>query len=536
MEENIHDDKLDDYVRQSFEDYEESPPADMWGRVAADLEPSAEAPMPLVAYRRYAWQAIAAAVILLLLSTLVCEHLYYEEKLKVLSEKVLSGPETQPKNEKTANLALEKATSVLSPDIELASTESSTAQLNLNEAAPATANELFEKKKKKDSVNRLNRSENATTVLESSVSERLQKTQEPMNIPQFVKGASDPSSNPIASSFSEKSPQNLEGESAFNEEIATEVVSQPMPKTRASAMLDVQNPPAALSLHVLPTSISPVQAPAVNFPAPSPVSIRPHQHSGDWYLGIHTSLLNVNQTARTPMARPGRFAFANEPENTRNSSVWWLKTGKKLNAHFFLETGLGYQEMTHRAMHTARFRYRDGILQGQNPLLRNFDYDLNTYGGTAEVRMRMEQTTPGTPPSDDDPVILRIRTEERTTFVRIPLLLGYKLRSGRLSGVFKAGLLGNFVLENEIDITTRTSQHPRLRPVAGAAGYTLDLNPQKFFLGYLASAGAEFKLGKHLSILAEPAFMGDFPRKDSNNRQLPERFYLGLNVGANYYF
>ncbi|MDO8971543.1 MAG: hypothetical protein Q7U74_12690, partial [Saprospiraceae bacterium] len=230
------------------------------------------------------------------------------------------------------------------------------------------------------------------------------------------------------------------------------------------------------------------------------------------------------------------FVFANEPENTRISSVWWLKTGKKLNTHFFLETGLGYQEMTHRARHTARFRYRDGILQGQNPLLRNFDYDLNAYGGTAEVSMRMEQTTPGIPPSDDDPVVLGIRTEERTTFVRIPLLLGYKLRSGRLSGVFKTGLLGNFVLENEVDITTRTSQHPRLRPVAGAAGYTVDLNPQKFFLGYWVSAGAEFKLGKHLSILAEPAFMGDFPRNDSNNRQLPERFYMGLNVGANYYF
>jgi len=536
MEENIHDDKLDDYVRQSFEDYEESPPADMWGRVAADLEPSAEAPVPLVAYRRYAWQAIAAAVILLLLSTLVCEHLYYEEKLRVMSEKVLSGTENQPENEITGDRALEETTPALSTDTEPAFTELSAGQLNRKEAAVATANELLEKKENKGSVNRLNRSENATTGLESSVSKRQKDIPELTNHSQQLKVASDPSRNPLSSSFSEKSPQNPEEIASSEAEIANEVVAQFSLESSAFAMLDVQNPPAALSLRSLPTSISPLQAPAANFPAPSPVSIRPHQHSGDWYMGVHTSLLNVNQTARTPMARPGRFVFANEPENTRISSVWWLKTGKKLNTHFFLETGLGYQEMTHRARHTARFRYRDGILQVQNPLLRNFDYDLNAYGGTAEVSMRMEQTTPGIAPSDDDPIILRIRTEERTTFVRIPLLLGYKLRSGRLSGVFKAGLLGNFVLENEVDITTRTSQHPRLRPVAGAAGYTVDLNPQKFFLGYWVSAGAEFKLGKHLSILAEPAFMGDFPRNDSNNRQLPERFYLGLNVGANYYF
>ncbi|MDO8971896.1 MAG: hypothetical protein Q7U74_14475, partial [Saprospiraceae bacterium] len=166
MEENIHDDKLDDYVRQSFEDYEESPPADMWGRVAADLEPAAEAPVPLVAYRRYAWQAIAAAVILMLLSTLVCEHLYYEEKLRVLSEKVLSGTETQPENEITGDRALEKITPALSADTEPAFTELSAGQLNHKEAAAATANELLEKKENKGSVNRLNRPENATTVLE----------------------------------------------------------------------------------------------------------------------------------------------------------------------------------------------------------------------------------------------------------------------------------------------------------------------------------------------------------------------------------
>jgi hypothetical protein len=536
MEENIHDDKLDDYVRQSFEDYEESPPADMWGRVAADLEPSEEAPLPLVAYRRFAWQAIAATVILLLLSTLVCEHYYYEEKLRVLSEKVLFGPKNQPEKEKKANLALEKTTSALSTDTEPASRESSSAQLNPKEAEVATANELLEKKKNKGSVNRLSRPENATTGLEPSVSERQPKTPEPTNIPQFVKGSSEQTLNYTSSNFSEKKSQTLTKSAINNEEIVNELVTQVIPETTVSAIQNIQNPPTALSLFTLPTSISPLQAPAAKFPAPALVAIRPHQRSGNWYLGVHTSVLNVNQTARTPKARPGRLAFANEPENTRISSVWWLKTGKKLNAHFFLETGLGYQEMTHRARHTARFRYRDGILQGQNPLLRNFEYDLNTYGGTAEVSMRMEQTTPGTPPSDDDPIILRIRTEERTAFVRIPLLLGYKLRSGCLSGVFKAGLLGNFVLENKIDITTRTSQHPRLRPVAGAAGYTVDLNPEKFFLGYWVSAGAEFKLGKHLSILAEPAFMGDFPRNDSNNRQLPERFYLGLNVGVNYYF
>ena len=85
MEENIHDDKLDDYIRKSFEGHEEDPASDMWDRVEGGLLPAVETSGFRTAFRRYQWQAVAAVVILLLCSTLVCEHLYYEQKLRALS-------------------------------------------------------------------------------------------------------------------------------------------------------------------------------------------------------------------------------------------------------------------------------------------------------------------------------------------------------------------------------------------------------------------------------------------------------------------
>ncbi|HMX38877.1 MAG TPA: hypothetical protein PKD78_01075 [Saprospiraceae bacterium] len=92
MEDHLHEDKLDDYVRKSFEAYEEDPAPDMWGRIEGDMPPAA----PLRARRfslwPYRWQAAAAALILVLTSTLLCEHLYFTERIKTLSEQLSTAP------------------------------------------------------------------------------------------------------------------------------------------------------------------------------------------------------------------------------------------------------------------------------------------------------------------------------------------------------------------------------------------------------------------------------------------------------------
>jgi hypothetical protein len=88
MEENIHDGKLDDFVRKSFEDYEEDPSSDMWNRVSGALASDAPAPQVLLSFRRYAWKLVAGLVIMALFFTLVCQHRYYQAELNRLSEKV----------------------------------------------------------------------------------------------------------------------------------------------------------------------------------------------------------------------------------------------------------------------------------------------------------------------------------------------------------------------------------------------------------------------------------------------------------------
>jgi hypothetical protein len=97
--------------------------------------------------------------------------------------------------------------------------------------------------------------------------------------------------------------------------------------------------------------------------------------------------------------------------------------------------------------------------------------------------------------------------------------------------------VGNFVLKNDLDISARVSQNARFRPVDGRGGYAVQLNePSKFSLGYLLSAGAEYKFNRYLSAVLEPIFMGDFARKDAQGQRLPQHVSMGLNVGAAWYF
>ncbi|MFN0216641.1 MAG: hypothetical protein ACKVT2_20470, partial [Saprospiraceae bacterium] len=269
---------------------------------------------------------------------------------------------------------------------------------------------------------------------------------------------------------------------------------------------------------------------------PLPFSIGPVSRSDEWFVGLHTSFLGHIEKTLTQTARPGRPVFTNEQKDTGYSTIWWLKTGKNLGARFTFETGFGYQKTSRTASHVARFRFGDGIHHGQMGTSRDYNYDLGTYGGNAEVSLRMEETDPGQPVTDTEPVVLRITTTERMELIRVPLQAGIRFGNTRLQGQLKAGILGNLILANELDLAARVSQNARFRPVVGREGYTVNISSKKFFLGYSCSAGASFKLNRHISLVAESTLIGDFPRNDLYKRPLPKQYLLGLNVGANYYF
>ena len=510
MEENIHDDKLDDYVRKSFEGHEEEPPSDLWERVEIDLMPPVEIAPPRTIHRSYGWQAMAAMVILVLFSMLVCEHLYYKEKLREMTGKPVEQQEMismQKRLDESSDPQVQTNTNSKSTPGTPSQTESNTLKPNL-EKNPEQESTSFQRNATSQQQGGKAVDTERDIVIAKSGAPELQD----------VKYISE---KPDLTTFTAGGTIN---------EFPTQQPTTP----HTTAIQSFQTP---IDIELLPVSSKLLEIPGSSPEVLRKTPIKPLQEPSGWYVGGQISLLTSIEKSRALNPRPGRPVFSSNQKKKDVSANWWLKTGKKLNNRFLLESGIGYQKTSLTATHSPRFRFGDGVHPG-GPLAtrRTFNYDLSTYGGTAEVSLRMEQTAPGPPASDAEPVILKITTTEQTEMIRIPLLAGYRLGSRRFHGQLKAGLMGNFILKNELDVSARVSQNVRFQPVMDTDGYTLQLNQKKVFLGYWMSAGAEFKWSQHLSLAAEFAILGDFPRKDQHNRRLQERLMLGFNVGANYYF
>lgn len=507
MEENIHDDKLDDYVRKSFEDYEEVPPTDMWDRVEEDLVPVTVQPKLRVGFQRLGWQALAAGIILVLFSTLVCEHLYYEEKLRNLS--VTPGAASESLSSKQTNEDINTLKNVSNPKT-VASPEGAN-------SAPSMVAAPLQQTQKQNSTNK------SLAIMNPVLSaEKTNSDSEKGGLETPAQMA--PSLNEVNNASLDNSSALSSAAPAFN----SGVINTPTP-------LEMACLPPSNSILLMPDRT--VLPPVFKEYTPDIAQTKPLKEASGWYFGVQTSFLAQQEKARPLVSRPGRAAFVNKQEKSILRNIFWAHAGKEVNPRISLETGLGYEKLVQTASHFPTFRFGDGIPPGPPfGMRRAYNYDLSTYGGTAEVSLRMEETT-GSNPTDDEPVSLKINTEQRMEMLRIPLLAKYRVAGqGRWQAHVKIGLMGNLILKNELDISTRVSENTRFKPVSGNDGYTVRLKQGKFFMGYWLSAGAEFKVNSSLSFYAEPALSGDFPRKDQYQRQLPKHLLLGLNVGANYYF
>lgn len=500
MENKIHDDQLDDYVRKSFEDYEEDPAPDMWARVERDLAPASR--LPRVSIWQNRWRVAAAAAIVLLLFGLVGEHFYYQKKISALS--VRRGAEQALPAEKNME------------SIETNATQSRPS------AAPGPAPALHEQQFLK--------------VEKSPSSEQRQKVEASRQDSAYFISNKLP---PIEKNFADQSSQPQVSQSTSLPNKPEEIVpTAPDPLSGIeNNMLDANGAfsklavlePLAGSISLLPSSMP---AP----PSRIQVDIEPVREPTGWYAGLHITPHFVLDNSPAPLRRPGgRPVFVSRQETPDFSSVAWLKIGKKLDSRWSLESGIGYSALSRTAVHTPHFRFGDGITDSVAGW-RRFSYDLGAYSGSAAVSLGMERAD-SDPISDNEPVWLRIQTSERVQLLRIPLLAACRLGTGRLHAVVKAGVVGNFFLKNELDIAARVSQNNRFRPVQGNGSYTVQLEQSgAFFLGYWLSAGGEFKLSRHIGIIAESSFLGDFARRDAAGQRLPNPLSMGLNVGTNYYF
>lgn len=530
MEKNIQDDHLDDYVRKSFEDYEEAPASDMWGRIEEELPPvvpesDTTAGRPPI--RRYLWQLTAAAAILLLISSLVCGRLYYENKIREIS--ALQGTEETGDTQKSVQAPYPAGVDVTGPT-EQENSASSQTDLTSHAALPTVQNNQ-------------NLNTNATIPAKTSAGNISVADANAAVIPPAT-------SSPRPSTASEKAGANAAQPGnivAANPGTSTpESPGAQTPVSENSTLVSSVNSAADKVDSV--AQINDFQLlknntiPFVNYTfsgfQPPVLPVKPQRAPSGWYLGAQvtpTLLIEKPGPEHTVVMRP---RVVSAQEKTTFTADYWLKAGKHLQGRWGIETGIGYRAIERNTMHRARFRFINGRPGGGGQARSyDFDYDLDTYGGSSEVTLRMVQVDSTNVVPEDEPLHFQVKTSERLQLLRVPALLTARLGQGQLTGVLKAGLIGNVVLRNEIEIVTRVSENTRFRPGQGSNAYTLRRDKtHKFFAGYQVSAGLEYRPVKHFSWVLEPSLSGDFARKNSAGKQLPSIATIGINAGMNYYF
>lgn len=475
---------MDDYVRESFLDYAEDPSDGMWARIERELPKEKDRPPVIWWWKRYGWLLLAAALV----TGLLTRHLQLEKDREAKVQLLERTGRTEPAR-----------------------------QGRIQNAQTAGRDE---------------NSDTRRPVAPSSAAMRAQTETSRTDL-----------SNPT------KSRQHINAYSPA----ASPVVRDPKNTTAHTSGPAAELPMGAVQPEILPLQIRfaapfeqlppvyPILTLPQETPAPSMVEmqvqttlpeIKKAPGQGGWYAGLfcmpHLLVERQSITLR-PRLRP---LFANYQQKPQPSLDLSLRIGRKINNRFALESGVGFEQMERNAIHRPRFQYWEGtVISGQGGAQsRSFDYDLNTYGGSAEVSLRTE-VSGQTAPSEFERIVAIIATREQIGIVRVPLLAVARFENEHAAVVLKAGPVGNYLAKNRFNITTYQIDNPRLRFRLGDAYSVAYDRPHRWILGYQLAAGMEFKPGRNWRWSLSPSFAGDFPRKDKLRGKLPGHSAFGVSAG-----
>lgn len=492
MEKQEHKDDLEGFVRASFEAHEEMPSNDMWQRIEPELL-SENLNIRNSILRKFRWQMLAASIIFLLFSGIICEYVYYNRKIVALLS-------TQPGLELVQNT--ENSASV-SPSSDKVTKE--------NGKANITA---------KNSSTKHNRVAIPTVKQQNNALVRSEFSQK-QSIDYLL---------PVKKNLPNAS------ENQYNDNRLNPIDLIPV-------QTDGKTEPAVAALDYidrlpLRTSSFSNKQPVIYFsnrPGLSPVKV--FNPNKGWYVSLALTPGFTTQKAHM-MSRTGvpgmRPVFASSATvNTLTNDIW-LKTGTRFANGWGIETGLGYRRSETEATHLARFRFSERKLPSSaiDPGNYDFNYDLDAYGGSAAVSLRVAQTDNTITVQDNEVLGLEINSRQKVEMIRLPVLLTKQWGTNKLRFNAKIGMVANYIFSNEITIDKFESLTGIFRNATRAQAIISRQQPNKFRLGTIAAAGLSYQLNSNWSFLLEPTFARDFAQVDGNKNRLPTQVTKGLTLGA----
>jgi hypothetical protein len=533
MKDDLHNDRLEEFLRKSLEGHSEDPPADLWSKIAGNLElPVADLPSaaptqltPRLRVLRQWWSVAAAAAVMT--GLLIGQHFYFSGKIEHLN-KALEQNATQLKELEQKRLVEQQQQTTLQMEEAI---ESQAAAQNLTTAESEVPSNVLQGKTQHDQPAKQKR------VIRSSANQNPKQKKQVNN----TEGNAPPTSianaqneeknagNPVENTAQANETKQMEEKPAAAPMEAAVVAKQPdMPRTWGRKLMPLQMP---------------------ELPAPTAKSIIPAiaQQDSRYFIGLQMMPMITNQKvdnikAKEPGPQPPfppkrDNSFTAENEKSIKSWMTGVALETKLTPKLRLGTGLNYRVLDIETTHEICLKYSDGKPVHGNHDEREYEYELNT--ATGSVQMLVSAAATGSPSSlsDTTKVEAKIKTSEHLTFASLPLYANYSIGNGRLRVLAKAGLIFNFLLDSDFSLDRiERPQDSKFQFDRRGSRHGSANDLQTLTASYMASLGLEYQLSKSLSLRAEPTVMGSLTSLHNNPFIESSEFSAGLNVGVMYSF
>lgn len=491
MAKHLHDDRFDEFLKNSLDNYAESPPDSVWEGIE-EAFPNNRIPL----WRRFWWLGLAG---LLLIGGLFYQHYYYQKKLDRMELKLQATKERAVASSETTTPSDKPSTS--NEEIDQPAGDSQLSQATLAEKRKET---LPSERGKHD-------------VELASDKSLLPKDQVGLPSSQVGEKADPMVANTTVISTSE----NQNAGSANLEDAASDAPVGSITSIESLQLLLHSEKNSNADVHL---NVPPLQLPGK-----------------DLWAGVSVGMYGVNRQFSQPSGGHHHGGgpnphFEDQSSLSGQSISSGLMIEKQIANGLSLRTGLQYAETKFSSTHTPSFELGESM-PGMHGYDHDFQYSLFTPSGTATLTLRVEQVDTSVQLPANENIGLKVGTNQKFRYASVPLGIGWRTQLGRFGLGLSADLIGNFLLESGMRVSGIEVQNPNFQ--VHHEGNTSIAEFEKtapFYLEMATAASVSIKLRPELRLRVGPALRFQLTNSSADPQDGSKGFAAGFETALMYRF
>ncbi len=437
MGENLHNDKLEQFLRESLSNYQENPPDAIWEDIEAGIPPT----RAIWPYRKLFWWIGTFAVICILL--LIFQYNYFHqqiEKLKYQVQQKAIAEENKP--------ALFEETET---DVNLPSTDKTKVEQGDRQKTQGKEEQLY---KEKTNLGKVNNNRGAAATSNSYDQPAMPGTSTDGAPPSVssVKEINNRNQTTKVGQLIDQGP-----ESGKRQEAETKLLIPFIPVADANSDSQATSnqeytsrfgPPGHLSLKEQLRGISiPVYQMEKEATRPR---VRKRFEMPPIFLDFTAGAFHLDHQLKikeNSWPNPDIPIAENAEASVAAVSNWGIQIGLRLNSGFSVISGILWQNYSIENEHTTALKKEDRLghnLPSTPDQELNYQYQLNSFPGVIDVSLSLRQNNDDYVLNDSETFEVAVQTRQEIRTITIPVILEYQLGKSRLRATVRSGFMLNF--------------------------------------------------------------------------------------------